>query len=321
MSKEATVVQIDPGLALCWEQRETIRIGFDRGHVRVTALSPEAQRVFQKLVTGMPEEDFHALTQHRKREQHSVECASDGQHSPETNEIHELIISLMPVLVRQRAQPPVSPAAWPGVPSALRTAMHDDGRELPGLRTALEANWLCNIERSKAPPELAVQVLRFLEPLERTRRWLGAGIPQLLIRLTDDAIRVGPLISPNGAPCHGCEVMHLTEADEALPQLAVQLHGRTPGSETAENGQLIGAIAAHIVRAWRQGEQWVHTSQIVLPVSKRQISGLATHHTLHPHPECGCSLNRFSTKEDAGNARVTRTVNDEPLPSAAAQLP
>lgn len=314
MSKEATIVQIDPGRALCWEQRETIRIGFDRGHVRITAPSPETQRVFQALVTGMPEEDFHALT---RRAGHDALEASDVRTG---SEIHKLVRSLMPVLVRRRVHTVVSQSGQHGQPSALRTAMHDDGRELPGLRDALEANWLCNIERSSAPPELAVQILRFLEPLERTRRWLGAGIPHLIIRLTDDAIRVGPLVSPNGAPCHSCEVMHLTDADAALPQLAVQLHGRTPGSESAANGQLAGAIAAHIVRAWKGGARWVHSTQIVLPVSKRQVAGLATSNTVEPHPECGCSLNTQGGEEFEDASQADHVPLAAPVTSGAARL-
>ncbi len=292
MSSEAALVQIDPGRALCWEQDETIRIGFDLGHVRVASPSPEVQRVFQTLVRGMSEDDFLALTRH------------PGSGS---DDIRDLVNTLKPVLVRRTPGRAGSHPTRSSHPSAVRTVLHDDGRELPGLRAALEANWLCNIERSSAPPELAVQVLRFLEPLERTRRWLGAGIPHLIIRLTDDAIRVGPLVSPDGGPCHSCEVMHLIDADAALPKLAVQLLGRTPGSESASNGQLVGAIAAQVVRAWKNGAQWVHSSQIVLPISKRQISGLATKHTVVPHPECGCSLGAHSEAEIAGDAEDQRS--------------
>lgn len=343
MSRQQTLVQIDPGRALCWEPGDTIRVGFDRGHVRIPALAAEAQRVFRALLHGMPEARFTGLLARAGPDQHGV---------------RELLRTLEPVLVRfsqsanQRVTHQASgheetehPEARPheagnqGVPlrkgarrqkvdragrtrilppSAIRAQLHDDGRPVPGLQSSLEANWLCRFERSDAPPELAVQVVRFLEPLERTRRWLGAGIPHLVIRLTDDALRIGPIVAAAGFPCHGCEALHLVDSDPVLPSLAVQLYGRRPGSETNANGQLIGALSAQIVRAWRGGATWVHHSQLVLPITRYEVSGLATIHTIAPHPECGCAIEAVLSGE---SLLPSQTEKGFAVPAQSRQTP
>lgn len=184
---------------------------------------------------------------------------------------------------------PAGPAARARSRRAVRTRISDDGRELPSLRAALEATRMCVFPRGAAP-ELAIEVLRFLEPLGRTRRWLGVGVPHLLIRFTDEAARVGPLVGPSGGPCHGCETLLLTDQDPTLPAIAAQLYGGVPSSETPEVAVLVAAIAAQYVQAWRRREPWPHTQQATVPVLRGTVSGLPTVAEIATHPECGCAI-------------------------------
>src|SRR5699024_751139 len=90
--------------------------------------------------------------------------------------------------------------------------------------------------------DLIVHVERFLEPLERAQQWLIAGMPHLLVRFTDGAVHVGPLIASWGSPCHTCATLELLSADTAYPALAAQLYGVTPQSEAP--------AAIHMAAAW-----------------------------------------------------------------------
>ena len=217
-----------------------------------------------------------------------------------------------PFAVRTTAQPPAAhntarppaarvaasdrdagPARQPGVAHErlpIRARISDDGRRVSWLRAALEAGGLCVVPRERRLPELAVEVLRYLEPLGRSSRWQRQGVPLLLVRFTDEFVRVGPIIHPAGAPCHGCEALHLTDRDPALGVIAAQLIGGTPSAERAAVAPFVGALATHLVDAWRRGERWVHHHQLVLPVRAGRAAQLPTSIELAPHPECGCVI-------------------------------
>lgn len=177
---------------------------------------------------------------------------------------------------------------------AIRTAIRDDGRAIRGLREQLSHAWMCTFPEGTAPPELGIHIIRYLEPLTRVQHWLSGGVPHLIIRFTDDEVRVGPLVAERGAPCHSCEALHLVDANPALPVLAARAYGRLPLSETDEVGIVAGAAAAVFVQHWRSGSQHVHTQQLAIPVSDGIVSGLPTLHEVAPHPDCACSINAES---------------------------
>ncbi len=53
-------IALDPTFPLCWEDTETLRIGFDRAEVRLRAPSPAAQRFVDKLRTGLHQRELTA---------------------------------------------------------------------------------------------------------------------------------------------------------------------------------------------------------------------------------------------------------------------
>lgn len=174
--------------------------------------------------------------------------------------------------------------------TALRVTVCDDGRAVHGLAAALEADWMCRVGDRSGPPELAVQVIRHLEPFSRTSRWIWAEIPHLLIRFTDEAALVGPLVAARGAPCHSCEALTLVEEDPGLPDLVAQRYGTIPRSETGPVGALVSAVAAHLVRHWLAGSTAVHRTQIAIPVRDGLAAGTPAIREISPHRECGCSF-------------------------------
>lgn len=296
MTESSPHLQIDPGLAVCWETEETVRVGFERPHARIEAASAPAQRALRALVAGLPEHE--AVHWRREAADWERDHAAGTAHAERTKtpehtahpERAAVLAAADPVLVRCDSPRRAGPRPAAATPGPIRAAMGDDGRPLRGVRAALEADGLCRFNRDGAPPELAIQVIRFLEPLERTRRWLGMGVPHLVIRFTDETARVGPVVSAEGAPCHACEALALVDADPALPGLAAQLIGTVPSSETPEVAAAVGTIAAHLVRAWQRGAAWVRDTQLLLPVSRGVPTAPPVARRISVHPECGCAL-------------------------------
>lgn len=292
MSHPQQATQIDPDLPIVWEDPTTLRVGFDRARARLRAPSPAAQRVVAKLIAGASSEELAAGPTGVTAAVLAALEPALVQRTPQPGPAHEppprracdVGLRRAPLLPAPQRPPLDQPPL-----RSVRVRIGDDGRELPWLRAALTANQACSFVRGRAP-ELAIEVLRFLEPLGRTRRWLGAGIPHLVIRFTDDAARIGPLVAADGSPCHGCETLAVTDRDPALPAIAAQLYGGVPSSETPEVGLLVGAVAAHFVQSWRRNATWVHDHQLALRVARGTVSGFPKLTRIAPHPECGCSI-------------------------------
>ncbi len=324
MAPQISLTQIDPDLPVVWEDPTTIRVGFDRALARLPAEEPGAQAVVARLIRGASDTELarsdsqvveHALSSlthvlvHRTAPAGTVAAEETGDSSAAASAASSAALqpaprNPAPATIRRAAakrrwgdrhvQAPQFGGASAVMPESARrpptARLFDDGIDVPWLRETLGSSSECVLRREAKPPDLAVQVLRFLEPLGRTARWLRAGVPQLIIRFSDGAARVGPLVTPDGAPCHGCEMLHLTDADPALPAVASQLYGARPSSETGEVSQVAATAAVHFVRAWRRGEPWVHDRQLELPVAHGKLQAFPRLRQLRTHPECGCAL-------------------------------
>ncbi|GAB2570245.1 hypothetical protein [Leucobacter ruminantium] len=270
-----TTTLIHPDLPLCWEDADTVRIGFDRAVARVHRPTAAMQRLIGALRSGVS----------------SDRLQSEARRTGTTpQEVQRVLEALRPALLEER-RGPRRPVAQPLRPlRPLRTVIHDDGRPVAGLRRALGATEPCDIDTLDTAEqcELIIHVERYLEPLEQAQRWLSAGIPHLLLRFTDRAVHVGPVIEASGAPCHSCVSLALVAADAALPVLATQLHGRVPQSETAAAAELAAAYAALVVREWLAGRRSARSSRWVIPVTFGSVSGPPSLEAVTPHPGCGC---------------------------------
>jgi hypothetical protein len=309
------ITRIHPDLPLCWEDPETLRIGFEQARTRVRNPSVGAQRLIGRLISGVPRERLLRET---------------GRAGVAPREARRLLEELAPALLTERA--PTAPRARPRL---LRTVLSDDGREPPGLRDALIATGLCTFDgvpgdetsgpRSpgdEAAPsarhDLAVYVERFLEPLERAQRWLIESVPHLLVRFTDGAVQVGPLIGVCGRPCHSCITLAFLRRDAAYPVLAAQLSGRTPRSETVASAHMAAAFAGLLVREWLSGDPAAHTKRFTIPVRRGLVHGAPILEFVAPHPECGCALSAAARPPRRSGTAGAPSGRPPPLPTAAA---
>lgn len=267
-----TITRINPDLPVCWEDTETLRVGFEQVAARVRAPSAGVQRLVSALRHGMPATRI------------PVAARRLGATAQETL---RLLSDLRPAL--QHEENPAAPYL-PAHTRPLRAMLFDNGRDAPGLRQALAASSAYAFEASVALDEceLVFHVERFLEPLEFAQRWLAAGVPHLLIRYTDRAVQVGPLVAKSLGPCHSCLSLARVAADSAAPALAAQLHGKRPQSETADAAEMVSACATLLVRQWQASEVAAHRSRITVPMARGRIAGLPHSETVVPHPGCGC---------------------------------
>ncbi|QBE47761.1 hypothetical protein [Leucobacter triazinivorans] len=269
--------RIHPDLSLCWEDPETLRIGFERARARVHSPSPGAQRFIGRLLTGVPSARL-------------IEEAQRAGVAP--RDARRLLERLAPALDAAAPEPAARARG-------LRAVLDDAGREAPGLRDALIATGLCMFDaaigdahRPSPRYDLAIHVERYLEPLERAQRWLIEEVPQLLIRFTDGAVEVGPLVGPGGRPCHTCISLAFVRRDPAYPVLAAQLWGKIPASESGASVHMATAYAAVLIRGWLDGDPAVHTRRFRIPVRTGTVHGLPSMVTVAPHDECACTLTR-----------------------------
>lgn len=261
--------KIDPNLPLCWEDPETLRVGFERPHARLHDPSPGVQRLLYALLRGI---DTRRI----------AESASAAGLT--TQEAETVIDALAPALVPHTASQAHE--------ARLRIAVSDDGRPVPWLAETIAASGLCdlNYDYERELPDLILYVERFLEPLERAQSWLIAGVPQLLLRFTDAAVYVGPIIEPPGAPCHMCVTLEFIARDTAYPVLAAQLASVTPKSETRAAISIAASFAGAFMSGWVTGAEHVRTTRVVIPTTPALMAASPRTEPVDAHPECACNL-------------------------------
>lgn len=275
-------LRLRPDLPVCWENPDTLRVGFERAHARIVSPSAGQQRVLSALRTGFTAADLPQV----------------ARRAGATLQEARALLAAVERACLQRAESanPLTAAPRPAPPPLL--FLDDAGKSVPGFAGALAhgvgsavewSAWAPGAHRSAGTaPALVVFVERFLEPLERAQRWLIEGVPHLLVRLTDTRASVGPIVAPPGAPCHACVTLAVLEADPGASVLAAQLVESTPASETAAVGVLAAALATQFVEAWLTGEPRVHRTRVSYEVEAGHPRGTLTEHELSAHPECGC---------------------------------
>lgn len=284
--------RINPDLPLCWEDADTLRIGFERAAARVRLPSAGAQRLIGSLRHGHQ-------TDRLPREARRLGATPQ--------ELRDLLIALEPVLIVD------SPAECDSTAMAASLGPHNDrtqplsvyvfdnDRPVRGFSNTLRSTGLLLSENEesflrtagpgarRSPAGLVIYIERFLEPLEHAQRWLSMGVPHLLIGFGDRSIRVGPLVQPDGAPCHTCATLTSLAEDPALPVLAAQLAGTRAPSESEAGGLIAATWASVMIRNWVAGSTDVHTTRTIFSMAHGRPTGEVHTQTVNPHPDCACS--------------------------------
>ena len=291
---DPVLTRLDPTFPICWEDPDTLRVGFERPIARVTDPTAGMQRFIGALRRGV-----HA-------DRLPDEARRVGASLTEARDTFE---QLRPALLAQADPLPAAEAP------VLIAHVCDGKRPIPALTEALRATGFCRFTGDGVvdPGELdlVVYIERYWEPLERAQRWLIEGVPHLLIRFTDGAVHVGPIVPRHGRPCHACVSLERIQRDGATAALAAQLAGATVTSERPETAVLAAAYATRFISAWITGDPDVHRIRIVLPDSRALAVEAPRIERVEPHGECACGSGAADTEPSAPSSDHSRLA-DEP---------
>ena len=273
----AALTRIDPNYPVCWEDPDTLRVGFEYPIARLHDPSAGAQRFVGALRRGI---DPRLLAH---------EAAQAGATLAEARTVLE---QLGPAL--RHGATADRESADSTDPPAMLVVMCTGGRDVPALRHALAAGTGCRFIAARPADDalgidLVILVERYWAPLERAQRWLMAAVPQLIIRFTDGAVHIGPLVSATGGPCHTCLSLERVERDAATAALAAQLDGTPVRSERPETAVLAAAHAAELIGRWRSGDVRAHRTRVIVPVADGLCSEPPSVEQFQPHLQCACS--------------------------------
>ena len=266
------IFRVDPSLPICWEDHETLRLGFDRAEARIPRPSAATQRLLSALTTGIPASE---LTDRLRRL-----GSTRGDWARLTSLLGNTLVS-----VPQPLEHPVRRLRV-GVIGSVRSR---DRLAVDSLVGSLgRAGFHAEPYRAEGrAPDLVVVAERFLEA--RNPSLLdAAGLPQLGIRFGDRSIRIGPLAAGGGGPCLWCAAMHDIDKDPALPVLSAQLFDEVPTSEPM-GIEIAGALAVSLIRHWQAGSEMPSRIRLDLPVRDGLPHLVPLVEEVAPHPECGCA--------------------------------
>lgn len=298
-----SILRIDPDLPVCWEDPQTLRIGFDQPVARVANPSSSTQRLLTALVSGVPSSRLPEV------------LSRAGATSAEWHALAETLseaLELGNTLQLRGDRPQQGP--WP--PSSERTSISVIGpgsaEHSPSTALLIDTLRRTGVDAQpftphRAEPHLVLIVERYLEPFSGARRD-AAGLPQLSIRFTDRSVSVGPLVPGEGRPCLECVTMHDIDAEPALAMLSAQLLGTVPASETPASVEAAAALALTLVRHWRAGSQMPMRTRLRLPVRHGLPEPVPISESASGHPDCGCAALESCAGLARGTVQEARTL-------------
>lgn len=289
----AQQIRIDPALPVCWEDLDTLRVGFESPAVRITKPSAGEQRFIGALRQGLNvplgQQHFRRFGITRAQWQRVLEClaptlvvTNDSVPPPPRIPSDERVPFARSGPALRGAEAPIWVVGDGATPRLIAHALQShgytaharsDGAALPG----------------DADIGALICVERFLEPFNRHRLTLAELGPQISFRCTDRAIWLGPFTHGRDSPCPGCAVEYELDSDPTLPVLAAQLIGKTPASETPTAIAAATSLAVTALLRSRMGDQTLRRARLRIPVSQGVPALLPELHELRPHPRCRCA--------------------------------
>jgi len=124
--------------------------------------------------------------------------------------------------------------------------------------------------------------------------WTRAGVPHLVLRLTEGHAVLGPFVEPARTACLRCVDAHLTDADSSWPLLVHQYAVASSRDRPDGSGEPVDQLLATLAAAWaardlasyaagRRPATWSATVRIEAELTAIESRGWLR------HPECGCS--------------------------------
>lgn len=264
-------VSLDPSCPLCWENDDTLRMGFETALVRLRNPTAATQRFVGELRKGVEVNALRSV---------ALRCGL------RLNDYQQLLELLDPVLIRGRSQHPSVPPRSAG---SFKVAVPGDGKFIGWLRAA------CNgydpqPEKTGTAPDFAIVADRYLSSASRAQSLLSDDIPHVSVVLTDRSLMVGPLVPPGGAPCLSCIELHRLETEPLSSVLAAQLLMTAPPTESEVCAKLAASLALTAFSQWQVGQQGLTGCRLRIPVCHGLPAFTSSVERISPHADCGCAL-------------------------------
>jgi bacteriocin biosynthesis cyclodehydratase domain-containing protein len=288
-----------PGCHVLRRARGDLQVGLDPRHAVVLPDEPETRSSLALLARCADEEEYDAR------------LTLDALGSCGLLLDAESLLPLIPV--RGRA-----PGGRAGVAAVAR-------RTGDGAPALLEARSRCRVEivafADMADGEMTAELTRGLEaagvpvakassssaagrvvalvgvgepPRERTDEWMRAGVPHLLVRLTEGSACVGPFVVPGRTACLRCVDAHHTDADASWPLLVTQYAAASSSDRADGVPEPVDSLLARLALAWAGrdlasfGEGLIPSTWSTTVRLDPQLTSIETRAWLR-HPACGCA--------------------------------
>lgn len=281
---------LNPEIPLSWEEPETIRFGFDRVLARLVAPSPGIQHVLVRLRDGVTPEELPFLAK---------------GFGVSNEQLDELMSTLGPVLRTTKPVPRAfdqasrATAAVPPRENETKAAANPPHASehtliVVGRNEAAERfREHCTSSGFRPPqpgnrPGVAILVDHFWGATAHSQSLLRDQIPHLIVRFTDRAFFVGPILIPNGELCQNCIELHALATDPQLRLVAAQLATHTPTALSNVSLSYASVMAFTALQNWQRGSTELLEHRLRVPVRKGLPSLRPKREALSAHEKCAC---------------------------------
>ena len=241
------LLHLDPSLPVVWRSPESLQIGIDPPRAHIDSLDQRFLPVLAALQTGISEEG----------------CAAIASHEGLTHEETEGFLHALIGALTHRSPDPLPRLCITGSTSHLSTF----------ARVLWDLGY-----RDDQPADEAILVASFVMPASAYHPWLAGDVPHTPVILSDQAMIVGPRVTPGEGPCLQCVWENHAQAEPALVALATQLSARSAATDTS---------AFHALAAW-------HTRSLLraripgLTYRIDRYTGEVSHHREEASESCLC---------------------------------
>ncbi|HEV8013253.1 MAG TPA: hypothetical protein VGP34_04165 [Pontimonas sp.] len=241
------LLHLDPSLPVVWRSPESLQIGVDPPQALIDSLDQRFLPVLAALHSGISEEGYEAI----------------ASHEGLTPEEAEGFLEALSGALTPRAPDPLPRLCITGSTSHLATF----------ARVLWDVGY-----RDAEPADEAILVASFVMPASAYHPWLASDVPHTPVILSDQAITVGPRVTPGDGPCLQCVWENRAKAEPALVALATQLSTRSAATDTRAQHALAAWHTRSLLRAQTPG----------LTYRIDRYTGEVTHHQEEVSSSCLC---------------------------------
>jgi hypothetical protein len=204
------LLHLDSSLPLIWRSPESFQIGVDPPIALLDSIDQRYLPVLAALHSGISEDGYDAIASHEGL------TAGEMDHL-----LEELSGALTP-----RVPEPLPAISITGSTSHLGSF----------ARVFLDLGY-----REGEPAEEAILVASFVMPASAYHPWIANDIPHTPVIMSDQAVIIGPRVTPGEGPCLQCVWQNHSAREPALVALATQLSTLAATTDTQ---------AMHALAAW-----------------------------------------------------------------------